>query len=195
VNINLIGMRGVGKSNVARRLSVLSKRPVMSTDTLIEYEAGMTVAEFVAAHDGDWRAFRDAEYEVLGRLAKLDGLIVDCGGGVIVDLDEDNEECFSSRKVGLLRSAGPVVWLAGDIPRLAAKTAADPSRPSLHARLGAEQLMRRREPYYQRAADVTYHVERGERQQVAEAIAERFGLSLSSQSQPQADWQDLGPIG
>ena len=42
MNINLIGMRGVGKSNVARRLSVLSKRPVMSTDTVIFRGARMS---------------------------------------------------------------------------------------------------------------------------------------------------------
>ena len=194
MNINLIGMRGVGKSNVARRLSVLSKRPVMSTDTLIEYEAGVTIAEFVAAHNGDWRAFRDAEFEVLGRLSKMDDLIVDCGGGVIVDLEDDGEESFSSRKVGLLRSAGPVVWLAGDIPRLAAKTAADSTRPSLHARLDAEQVMRRREPFYQRAADVRYFVERGDRQQVAAAIAQRFGLVASARTSVTTP-EELGPIG
>ena len=57
MNINLIGMRGVGKSNVARRLSVLTKRPVMSTDVLIEYESGMGLPQFVAARG--WRAFRD----------------------------------------------------------------------------------------------------------------------------------------
>lgn len=192
MNINLIGMRGVGKSNVARRLAVLSKRPVMSTDTLIEYEAGVTVAEFVAAHDGDWRAFRDAEFEVLRRLAKMDGLIVDCGGGIIVDL-EDGEERYSSRKVGLLKSGGPVIWLAGDIERLAAKTSVDPTRPSLHARLDAEQVMRRREPFYRRAADVRYFVERGERQQVAAAIAEQFGVGAPAG--PVVEPEALGPIG
>ena len=36
MNIIMIGMRGAGKSNVSRRLSVLTKRTVLSTDTLIE---------------------------------------------------------------------------------------------------------------------------------------------------------------
>ena len=39
VNIVLIGMRGVGKTNIARRVSFLTKRPDMSTDILVEYEA------------------------------------------------------------------------------------------------------------------------------------------------------------
>ncbi len=176
MNINLVGMRGVGKSNVARRLSVLTKRPVMSTDSLIEYETGMRIPEFVESHGGDWRVFRDTEYRVLRRLATMDGMIVDCGGGVIVDLDEQGNEVFSTRKIEALRQGGPIVWLKGDIARLAAKTAQDPRRPSLHPVDTAEAIMRRREPYYQRAADISYFVDRGDRQQVAVAIASLYEL-------------------
>ncbi len=176
MNINLVGMRGVGKSNVARRLSVLTKTPVMSTDSLIEYEVGMSIPAFVESQAGDWRGFRDAEFRVLQRLSAMDGIIVDCGGGVIVDLDADGNEVFSSRKVEALREGGPIVWLKGDIARLAAKTAADPRRPSLHHIHTAEEVMRRREPYYQRAADISYFVDRGDRQQVAVAIASSHQL-------------------
>jgi shikimate kinase len=178
MNINLIGMRGVGKSNVARRLSVLSKRAVMSTDLLIEYENATTIPELIAASDGDWRAFREREYEVVRKVAQLDGLIVDCGGGVIVDLADDGAEVFSERKVDLLRGSGPIVWLQGDIGRLAAKAVGDSSRPSLHAQHSAEQIMRSRLPFYEAAADFTIFVERGERQQVASAIAEQYGILL-----------------
>lgn len=176
MNINLVGMRGVGKSNVARRLSVLAKRPVMSTDSLIEYEMGMSIPDLVQRQGGDWSDFREKEYRVLQRLSSMDGIIVDCGGGVIVDLDKDGNEAFSTRKVEALHQGGPVVWLKGDIARLAAKTANDPSRPSLHDLHTAEQIMRRREPYYQRAADISYFVERGDRQQVAVAIASRYEM-------------------
>lgn len=176
MNINLIGMRGVGKSNVARRLSVLTKRPVMSTDLLVEYAFGMTIPELIARNESDWRVFRDAEFEVVKQLAVLDGLIVDCGGGVIVDIDDSGAETYSSRKVDMLRSAGPVVWLQGDIARLAAKTVNDSSRPSLHAQHSAEQIMRSRLPFYEQAADFDIFVEQGHRQEVATAIASHYGL-------------------
>ncbi len=176
LNINLIGMRGVGKSNVARRLSVLTKRPVMSTDLLVEYQFGKTIPELISDSGGDWRVFRDAEFIVVQQLAALDGIIVDCGGGVIVDLDEDETEIYSARKLEALRSAGPVVWLQGDIARLAAKTADDPTRPSLHAQKSAEQIMRSRLPFYEEAADFSIFVERGARQAVAQAIAENYSL-------------------
>ncbi len=172
MNINLIGMRGVGKSNVARRLSVLTKRPVMSTDVLLEYESGMGLPQFVAARG--WRAFRDLEFDIIARLAELDGLIVDCGGGALIDLDSAGDEIYSARKVQLLRDGGPIVYLAGDIPRLAAKTASDPTRPVIDPALSAEAIMRRREPFYVSAADWTIMVERDTRQQAAEAIAARY---------------------
>lgn len=172
MNINLIGMRGVGKSNVARRLSVLTKRPVMSTDVLIEYESGLPVPEFVA--ERGWEEFRHLEFEILEKLAEMDGLIVDCGGGAVVDLDAAGDEVFSARKVQTLRNGGPIVFLNGDIARLAAKTAADPSRPVLDTRRTAEQVMRAREPFYEQAADWTIFVERDTRQAAAEVIAAKY---------------------
>lgn len=176
MNINLIGMRGVGKSNVARRLSVLTKRPVMSTDVLLEYESGLTVPQFVESRG--WREFRDYEFGIITKLAEMDGIIVDCGGGALVDLDAAGDEVYSTRKVGALRDGGPIVYLAGDIARLAAKTEVDPTRPVLDPTMTAEAVMRRREPFYLAAADWTVYVERETRQQAAEAIADRYPTPL-----------------
>ncbi|MEI2784512.1 MAG: shikimate kinase [Candidatus Nanopelagicales bacterium] len=171
MNIVLIGMRGVGKTNIARRLSFQIKRPVMSTDLLVEYEAGAAIADFVAAHG--WDAFRDAEYQVLTKLAHLDGLIIDAGGGIVVDLEE-GAEVFSTRKVDLLKSHGEVIFLTGNIDRLAAKVRDDPTRPTLDARQGAADLMRARLPFYERTADWTIDVEGRDRGDIAAEIAARY---------------------
>lgn len=180
MNINLIGMRGVGKSNVARRLAVLTKRPVLSTDVLITYESGLSIPDFVAA--SGWPAFRELEWQITTKLAGMSDIIVDCGGGIMVDLDSDGEEVYSERKVAALQAGGPVVWLRGDIERLAAKTAGDPERPDLHARLSAAAIMRRREPWYAEAASWSIQVEPGERQVAAEEIAEHYALPLGGES-------------
>ena len=176
MNIQLIGMRGVGKSNVARRLSVLTKMPVMATDTLVTYESGLTVPQFVEVHG--WAAFRDLEHVILGKLASLDGIIVDCGGGIIVEIVE-GQETYSERNVDVLRRMGPIVWLRGDIARLAAKTAGDPTRPSLDATRSAEAVMRAREPWYAQAAEWSVDVEPGRRQQAAMAVAAHYELTLA----------------
>jgi shikimate kinase len=174
VNIVLIGMRGVGKTNIARRLSFNTKRPVMSTDTLIEYESGLPVPEFVSRHG--WQAFRDIEYEVVRKVTALDGLIIDAGGGIVVDLAGDGTEIFSERKVGLLKGSGTVIFLRGDIERLAAKVQADPSRPTLDANRPAADLMRDRLPFYEAAAQWTIDVEGKARAEIAELISRRFGM-------------------
>lgn len=174
MNINLIGMRGVGKSNVARRMSVLTKMPVMSTDTLVTYETGLRIPDFVATHG--WAQFREQEYLILTKLAHMSGVIVDCGGGIMVDLDAEGQESFSSRKVAVLRDGGPVVWLRGDIARLAAKTEGDADRPDLDSTRTAEAIMRSREPWYDEAATWRIDVERGHRQAAAEAITEKYDL-------------------
>lgn len=175
MNLILIGMRGAGKSNVSRRLSVLTKRPVLSSDLLIEYDnGGKSIPDIIAEHGGDWRAFRDMEYDVVKKIARLDGLIVDCGGGVIVDLDKDGNEVFSKRKVQALRKSGTIVWLKGDIKRLAAKTKGCEKRPTLDQTRSAEEVMRRRLPFYEQAADVVINIEGKRRQVLAEKIYKKL---------------------
>ncbi len=175
MNIIIIGMRGAGKSNVSRRLAVLTKRTVLSSDTMIEYEnGGKTIAEIIAENGGDWRAFRDMEYDVVRKIAAMDGVIVDCGGGIIVDLDEDGNEVFSTRKVEALKKSGTIVWLKGDIKRLVEKVKNKAERPTLDETRSTEELMRRRMPFYEKAADVVIEIEGKKRPELAEAIVKLF---------------------
>ena len=173
VNIVLIGMRGVGKTNIARRLSFQTKRPVMSTDILVEYELGAQIPHVVATQG--WRAFREAEYNVLRKLSAMDCLIVDAGGGIVVDLAEDGTEIYSGRKVDLLHKHGTIVFLAGDIDRLARKVQDDPTRPTLDPRNSAADLMRARLPFYEKAADWIIDVEGKQRADIAAEIAAQYG--------------------
>lgn len=165
MNIVLIGMRGVGKSNISRRLSLLTKWPVLSTDLLIEYESGgRSIQQIMADNGGDWQAFREIEFQVVQKISRFDQVIVDCGGGVIVDLAEDGSEIYSERKVELLKENGQIVWLKDDIDYLAAKVKGDQRRPTLDETKSAEELMRRRLPFYEQAADLVLDIEgRGRR--------------------------------
>jgi len=172
VNIVLIGVRGVGKTNIARRVCFITKRPVMSTDVLVEYEVGAPIPQFVEQQG--WPAFREAEYHVLRKLATMDGLIIDAGGGIVVDLDDEGREHYSERKVALLKANGHVVFLAGDLERLANKVAGDPRRPTLDNRTSAVDLMRSRLPFYEQASDWTIDVEGRQRSEIADDIAARY---------------------
>lgn len=175
MNIIIIGMRGAGKSNVSRRLAVLTKRQVFSTDTMIEYEnGGRTIADMIAESGGDWHAFRDLEFEVTQKITKMDNAIIDCGGGIIVDLDKKGNETYSKRKVDALKKSGTIVWLKGDIKRLVEKVKNKPERPSLSALKSAEELMHSRMPFYEMAADVVIDIEGKKRPELAEMIVKIF---------------------
>ena len=175
MNVVLVGLRGTGKSNVSRRLSVLKKCPVLSTDLLVSYEnAGRTIPEIVAQHNGDWRPFRDMEYAVACKVATLDNIIVDAGGGIVVDWDGQGQEVFSERKVSILKHNGFVVWLQGDIQRLAQKVHGDDTRPVLSDRLAVEEVMQKRSPFYQLAADLVVNIEGRSRKQLALEIFDQL---------------------
>lgn len=181
MNFILIGMRGAGKSNVSRRLAVLTKFPPLSTDMLIEYEnGGKSIPEIIAEHNGDWHAFRDMEFEAIKKVTKLDGIIIDCGGGAIVDLDEDGNEIFSKRKVKCLKKNGTIIWLKGDIKRLANKTKGSKTRPTLDESKSAEEIMARRLPFYKKAADIVIDIEGKKRRDIAEEIYQMFKSKLPS---------------
>lgn len=168
VNVVIVGMRGAGKTNVSRRLSLITKRPAMSTDELAVYEAGVGIPDFVAARG--WPQFRDLEYQVLGKLSRCDDCVVDCGGGIMVDLDQDGTEILSDRKVALLKEMGPIVWLHGDLARLAYKAGKSAERPVLDHNRSAMELMERRLPWYEEIADVTIEIEGKSRQAITERI-------------------------
>lgn len=175
MNIVLIGMRGVGKSNISRRLSLFTKWPVLSTDLLIEYEnGGKSIQEIIAGNGSDWRAFREMEFQVVQKIANFDQVIVDCGGGVIVDLADDGSEIYSERKVNLLKENGQVVWLKDDIEYLAAKVKGDQRRPTLDETKSAEELMRRRIPFYEEAADLVIDIEGRGRRKTARKLYQKI---------------------
>lgn len=171
MNIVLIGMRGAGKSNISRRLSVMTKWPVLSTDLLIQYEnQGKPISQIIAEANGDWRAFREMEFEVVKKVAQLDNVIIDCGGGVVVDLDDQGDEIYSQRKMDLLKQNGKVIWLKGDIHRLAAKVKDDQERPTLDQVKSIEEVMTRRLPFYKQAADVIINIEEKKRKKLAKKV-------------------------
>ena len=81
---------------------------------------------------------------------------------------------FSARKVDLLRENGKIIWLSGDITRLAAKTKGDAERPTLNETKSAEDIMRRRLPFYEKAADIVINIEGKNRTKLAKIVYEKI---------------------
>ena len=174
-SITIIGIRGAGKSNVSRRLAVLTKRPVFATDTMLEYEAGGTPVSQIVGEVG-WHEFRRREHEVLSRIVRMPDVIIDAGGGLVVRLDEQGAERYNEANVAMLREAGDVFWLRGDVERLVAKVEAKGDRPALTVPDELLALMYRREEFYRRAATDTIDIEGKRREDVALEILDRLHL-------------------
>lgn len=153
-NLVLIGGRGCGKSSVSKRLARLNRHFMLfSLDALIRYESGGATIPEIVEREG-WSAFREREYAVVERVSAFpSGAVVDCGGGVVVDLDSAGEEVFSKRKVDALRRHGKVVYLWRDPEILLSKIEDDPNRPALSGTHSFLELMERRDAWYREAAD------------------------------------------
>src|SRR6516164_1087536 len=78
-SIVLVGMMGVGKSSVGRRLAARLGIPFTDADAEIEKAAGMTIAEIFARHGEPY--FRGGEARVIARLLEGGPQVLATGGG------------------------------------------------------------------------------------------------------------------
>lgn len=82
-NIVLVGFMGSGKSTVARQLAKLTGRKVISTDVLIVEQTGQAIRQIFEEKGEAY--FRQLEKNVVAQAAAQEGVIIDCGGGVVLD--------------------------------------------------------------------------------------------------------------
>src|SRR3954468_5833261 len=81
--IVLVGMMGVGKSTVGRRIATRLRLPFVDADTEIEAApAGMTIPEIFEDHGEPY--FRDGEAKVIARLLEGGPGVLATGGGAFM---------------------------------------------------------------------------------------------------------------
>lgn len=175
MNLSFIGPRGVGKSKISRKLSKMTGIPVVSTDMIAVYETGgLSIPEFIQKNKGNWRAFRELEFRILEKIQNSTNLLVDCGGGILFDLDESGNEIPSDRKISILKRMGKVIRLDADLQYLASKVKQDSNRPSLSSTESYIDILRRRTVHYTKAADISISIEGKDPESVARNIMEFF---------------------
>jgi shikimate kinase len=166
VNLVLIGYRGTGKSAIARRLAMILDRKAVSLDDAIVHRVGKSIPEVVAAHG--WPYFRDLEEAVCREFGGQEGLIIDCGGGVV-----EREANFDS-----LRAGGRVFWLRATPGTIVGRIGSDSSRPSLTGTKSftaeVAEVLQRRTPLYERMAHVTVDTDGRTVDDLATVVARRF---------------------
>ncbi|MEQ1542937.1 MAG: shikimate kinase [Novosphingobium sp.] len=117
----LVGMMGVGKSSVGRKLASLLHVPFVDADEEIERAAQMTIPEIFDQFGEAY--FRDGERRVIARLIDAPGAhsVIATGGGAFVNED--------TRRLILER--GIAVWLDSDVDTLLERVARKDNRPLL----------------------------------------------------------------
>ncbi len=117
--IALVGLMGVGKSSIGRRLAQALDMPFRDADAEVEAAAGRSIAE-IFDHYGE-AAFRDGERRVIARLLEEPPHVLATGGGAFVDP--------ATRR--LINERAVSVWLKSDLAVLARRLARRDTRPLL----------------------------------------------------------------
>jgi shikimate kinase len=133
--IVLVGMMGVGKSSVGRRLATVLHCPFADADDEIEKSAQMTIPEIFTTFGEAY--FRDGERRVIARL------IEECGGHSVIATG-GGAFCNDETRALLLERAIPV-WLDSDVDTLLERTARKDNRPLLQSGDPRETLARLRD--------------------------------------------------
>ncbi|MBM9576110.1 shikimate kinase [Leptospira sp. 201903070] len=174
-NFALIGPRGVGKSKISRKLSKITGMPVISTDMIAVYEiGGISIPEFIQKNDGNWRPFRDLEFRILEKLKTASGIILDCGGGILFDLDSNGKETPSQRKTEILKSIATVFGLSRSIEVLVEKIQNDPTRPALSAIASYRSILESRLPYYEAVSDHYFQIDDLKVEEICDRILQKI---------------------
>ena len=166
MNVVLIGYRGTGKSAVASLLAERLGLQTICLDHEIQRVAGKPIPEIVA--ERGWGGFRDLEQEVVADAAKKDGLVIDCGGGVIE----------RQANIDALRRAGTIFWLKASVPTIVQRIAGDDQRPSLTGTKSfteeVAEVLQRREPLYRQMAHHEIDTDQLNIEQVVDAICRKL---------------------
>jgi shikimate kinase len=158
--IALVGLMGVGKSTVGRRLAKRLGLPFADGDIEIEAAAAMTVSDIFTQLGED--EFRAGEARVIKRLLHAPRMVLATGGGAMLNPETRAE----------LKSRAVTVWMRADLETVAARVQRRDTRPLLRGRDPLEALKAMaevRDPFYA-AADVTVDVASGAHAEAVEVI-------------------------
>jgi shikimate kinase len=171
--IVLVGLMGVGKSTVGRRLARRLGLPFVDSDAAIEDAAGLSPAEVFERY-GE-QDFRDGERRLVARLVSEGDLqVIATGGGAFVD----------PRTRELLNARAVTVWLDAPVDILTERTSRRDTRAQLRNGDPKETLERlaseRRAAYEQAHIHVKSGV--GAHREVVDAIVRALEEHVSRRS-------------
>ena len=164
-HIFLIGFMGCGKGTNARYLAKMTGVDQMEMDQKIVKDQGMAITEIFEKFGESY--FRDLETKLIRSLKGADPMIVSCGGGAV--LREEN--------VALMKECGKIVLLTATPEAIYDRVKHSTDRPVLNGNMNVEyiaELMEKRRPKYEAAADIVISTDMKNVREICEEILERM---------------------
>lgn len=166
--IVLVGLMGVGKSTVGRKLAEMLGSAFFDADEEIEKAAQRSIAEIFEEFGEAY--FRGGERRVIGRLIEEGSGVIATGGGAFVD--EETRALILDKAIA--------VWIHSDIDILVERTSRRNTRPLLKNGDPKEiltRLYKEREPFYSQA-QIRVESKNAPHAQTAKAILEAIDTWL-----------------
>jgi shikimate kinase len=166
-NIALIGYMGTGKTIVGQLLAEKLDMDLIEVDWLIEQEAGITIPE-IFNREGE-TGFREREIAAVKEITGEEYCVTACGGGLVLNKINTDR----------LRENSVIVYLKASPKTIQKRVSGEAGqRPLLEVtdQLKAIQgMLKYREPFYKRAADITVTTTRLTPDAVADIIVQKLG--------------------
>jgi shikimate kinase len=172
--IALVGMMGVGKSTVGRKLAEQLGVPFIDSDDEIEKAAGLSVREIFDKHGEP--EFRRGERKVIERLLNSPPIVLATGGGAYMDPETR----------ALMKQKAVTVWLRADLDVIWKRVSRRDTRPLLkreNPRQVLADLDAQRAPIYAEA-DIVVDSRDGPATDAVNAILERLGSRKPGDEKP-----------
>jgi len=148
--IALVGLMGVGKSSIGRRVAAALDLPFHDADDEIEKAAGRTIPE-IFAERGE-AEFREGERRVIARLLDEAPHVLATGGGAFVN----------PQTRALIKEKAVSIWLKADVDVLVRRVGRKDNRPLLKGRDARQVLAGLAQDRYPAYAEADIAVETGE---------------------------------
>jgi shikimate kinase len=148
--IALVGLMGVGKSSVGRRLASALELPFRDADAEVEAAAGRSISDIFS--DLGEEAFREGERRVIARLLDQEPHVLATGGGAF--MNPQTRELIKSKALS--------VWLKADLDILARRVSRKDTRPLLAGKDPMDVLLAQADARYPAYREADVMVETGD---------------------------------